>query len=127
MPVLRSQEFRSFILKSPLMQATVFKTYLALRGRPWGKVRLERLKNGVGAGARHGRGEWNEHWIRLQLSEAGLSTARASEKIGFNPEVDFVEGLKRSASWFEQYGLISPDDNAQVLAAEQGCFEAKFT
>lgn len=107
LPVLGTSEFRSFILNSPLMQATAFKAYMKLREIPSVSARLSRLRNGGSQSANGSRHKLSEHWLTLQLSEARLSAARAEELIGFKAEVDFADGLSRSLDWFEQFGLVS--------------------
>ena len=105
------------------MQATVFRAYLALRERSTIRARLERLRNG-GSGNVESQGSWNSHWINLQLSEARLSAARAEEKLGFRAQVNFVEGLQKSAAWFERYGITAPSTEAANEGVETLCLEA---
>jgi nucleoside-diphosphate-sugar epimerase len=123
LPVLRTQEFRSLVTESPLMQATVFRAYLALRENKAVRAKLERMRNGQ-VGAPETQKCWNKHWISLQVSEARLSAARAQEKLGFRAQVGFAEGLRRSAAWFETYGLAARLDETKNEAVEALCLEA---
>jgi predicted dehydrogenase/nucleoside-diphosphate-sugar epimerase len=106
LPLLRSQEFRDFILRSPLMQATVWRTYLALRERTLVQRLVARVKRHSPQDAQP---PWSEHWIALQLSEARLSAARAATRLGFRARVDFAEGVKRTAAWLAHYDLLGSD------------------
>lgn len=109
--VARSTEFRSFVLQSPAMQATVFRAYLALRERKRLRPYLEKLKSGGASAGATGAGEaFDETWTLLQLSESRLSPARAEAEIGFRARVSFAEGLRRTAEWFATYGLM-PETN----------------
>ena len=123
LPVLRTEEFRSFVTESPLMQATVFRAYLALRERSAVRARLERMRNG-GSGNVESQRPWNSHWIKLQLSEARLSAARAEEKLGFRAQVNFAEGLQKSAAWFERCGITAPSTETANKGVETLCLEA---
>jgi predicted dehydrogenase/nucleoside-diphosphate-sugar epimerase len=108
LPVLRSDQFRAFVFESPAIQATIFRAYLALRDKQTLRPYVAGLRstsddaapaNGVGPA-------FHELWTTLQLSEARLSSARAEEVINFRASVDFSEGLRRSAAWFQRFGLI---------------------
>src|SRR5258706_3476326 len=105
------------------MQATVFRPYLALRGRSMIRARLERMRNGA-SGNDESQGSWNSHWIKLQLSEARLSAARAEEKLGFRAQVSFAEGLQKSAAWFERYGITGPSTETENEGVGTLCLEA---
>ncbi|MDX6612623.1 MAG: hypothetical protein QOD75_1809 [Blastocatellia bacterium] len=105
-PVLRSEQFRAFVFKSPAMQATVFRAYLALRDKAALSPLVASLRRGGAAGGDAGSADFDELWTALQLAEARLSSARAESVLGFKASVDFAEGLRRSALWFERYGLI---------------------
>jgi nucleoside-diphosphate-sugar epimerase len=115
LPVARTAEFRAFVLKSPLMQATLFRAYLRLRDYPQVKARLERLKQVTAPASPELQERWHEVWARLQLSEARLSSARAGQVLGFSAKIDFAEGLKRTIAWFERYGLV-PAQAVKVMA-----------
>ncbi|HEX8459758.1 MAG TPA: NAD-dependent epimerase/dehydratase family protein [Pyrinomonadaceae bacterium] len=107
--VARSTEFRSFVLQSPAMQATVFRAYLALRERKRLRPYLEKLKSGAGGASASATGaseKFDETWTLLQLSESRLSAARAEAEIGFRARVSFAEGLRRTSLWFAAYGLL---------------------
>jgi predicted dehydrogenase/nucleoside-diphosphate-sugar epimerase len=119
--VVRSEEFRRFVFESPAAQATVFRAYLALRRSRRLQPYVEKLRGGGAAGAAASGGgaetAFNELWALLQVSEARLSPARAGERIGFRPRVDFREGLRRSALWFERFGLLPVDEKDAPLRA----------
>jgi predicted dehydrogenase/nucleoside-diphosphate-sugar epimerase len=109
LPVLRSDQFRAFVFESPVVQATIFRAYLALRDKQRLRPYIAGLRstsadtapvNGAGP-AFHGL------WTTLQLSEARLRSTRAEEVINFRARVDFSEGLRRSAIWFQRFGLMS--------------------
>ena len=117
LPVLRSDQFRAFVFESPAVQATIFRAYLALRDKQMLRPFVARLRstpddaapaNGVGPA-------FHELWTTLQLSEARLSSERAEEVINFRARVDFSEGFRRSAAWFERFGLIM---NTEVARRE---------
>jgi nucleoside-diphosphate-sugar epimerase len=106
LPVFRSDEFRSFVFESPAAQTFLFPAYLKMRD--WSVVRpyVERMRAGrgaVSAGAPAGK-RFDEMWTALQLSEARLSSSLAESLLGFRARVDFSEGLRRAARWFELYG-----------------------
>jgi predicted dehydrogenase/nucleoside-diphosphate-sugar epimerase len=124
LPVLGSPEFRSFVLKSPLMQATAFRAYLFLREKKSLGARLSRLKNAAAQNRSASRRDWNEHWINLQLSESRLSPARAERLIGFKARIDFAEGLRRSLDWFEQFGLVTRRAEPDGVYLQDICLEA---
>ena len=124
LPVIGSQEFRSFVLKSPLMQATAFRAYLFLREKQSLGARLSRLKNAAAQNRSASERNWNEHWINLQLSEARLSPARAERLMGFTAQIDFAEGLRRSLDWFEQFGLAPRRTEADSQYLQDICLEA---
>jgi nucleoside-diphosphate-sugar epimerase len=113
--VARSDEFRSFVLQSPAMQATVFRAYLALRERKRLRPYLEKLKAGAGGATGGASDKFDETWTLLQLSESRLSAARAEQEIGFRARVGFAEGLRRTARWFATYGLLPEADAADAL------------
>jgi nucleoside-diphosphate-sugar epimerase len=119
LPVLRTPEFRSFVLQSPLMQATVFRGYLALRERPAVRSKLNMLRNGAPGKTTGFPGNWNEHWIKLQLSESCLSSERAEKELGFKAKVNFAAGLRRSLGWFQQYGLVTSITDATPSVPEE--------
>ncbi len=124
LPVLGSSEFRSFVLKSPLMQATAFRAYLFLREKQSLGARLSRLKNGAAQNRSGSERNWNEHWINLQLSQARLSPARSEQLIGFTAQIDFAEGLRRSLDWFEQFGLVPRRAETDNQYLQDVCLEA---
>jgi hypothetical protein len=124
--VARSGEFRSFVLQSPAMQATVFRAYLALRERKRLRPYLEKLKAGGGAAAGARASEnFDETWTLLQLSESRLSPARAEAEIGFRARIDFAEGLRRTAEWFATYGLM-PEADTENADAHRGAEDNLF-
>ncbi|HEV2707712.1 MAG TPA: NAD-dependent epimerase/dehydratase family protein [Pyrinomonadaceae bacterium] len=111
--IVRSNEFRRFVFESPAAQATVFRAYLAVRRSRRLQPYVEKLRGSGAAGAASGAqsaASFNELWSLLQVSEARLSAARAEELIGFRARVDFREGLRRSALWFRQFGLLDVDE-----------------
>ncbi|HEV2801768.1 MAG TPA: NAD-dependent epimerase/dehydratase family protein [Pyrinomonadaceae bacterium] len=115
--VARSTEFRSFVLQSPAMQATVFRAYLAMRERKRLRPYLEKLKSGAGGAAKGAGEKFDETWTLLQLSESRLSPARAEAEIGFRARVSFAEGLRRTSEWFAAYGLLPEGDHTEQLRA----------
>jgi predicted dehydrogenase/nucleoside-diphosphate-sugar epimerase len=105
--VVRSGEFRSFVLESPAARATLFRAYSALSEKKSVRPYLEKLKAGAsGAGATRASEKFDENWTLLQLSESRLSPARIESEIGFRPRIGFAEGLRRTAMWFAAYGLV---------------------
>jgi|GEM_PF-1800735 len=120
-PVLRSDQFRAFVFKSPAMQATVFRAYLALRDKAALSPLIASLRRGPTSTAAADDGaEFDELWTSLQLSEARLSPARAESALGFRAAVDFAEGLRRSALWFKRFGLMpTADADGSPTAANQ--------
>jgi predicted dehydrogenase/nucleoside-diphosphate-sugar epimerase len=117
--VIKSREFRNFVFESPALQATVFPAYLRLRESKLLRPYVEKLRSGS-AGAKASaseRREFDELWSLLQISEARLSSERAADLIGFHPKVDFKEGLRLSALWFERFGLLPASPEAQELIA----------
>jgi nucleoside-diphosphate-sugar epimerase len=104
LPVLRTSEFRSFVLESPLMKATAFRAYMALRERPSVQARLGVLKDSRGRGPAGLK--WSKRWLNLQLSAARLSSQRAAQELGYRSRVDFTEGLSRTAHWFRMRGWL---------------------
>jgi predicted dehydrogenase/nucleoside-diphosphate-sugar epimerase len=105
-PVLRSSEFRAFVLTSPLMQATALRAWVAARGNKALGPHLARVRGGGSDGTAAVSGSFDETWVQMQLSEARLSAGRAAATIGFRARVDFAEGLRRTAAWFEAFGLM---------------------
>lgn len=103
--VVRSQEFRAFVFESPAVQATVFRAYLALRDKTLLRPLVASLRGGATKRTTDGGAPFNELWTTLQLSQARLSPARAQALLDFHARIDFKEGLRRSARWFEHYGL----------------------
>src|SRR5262249_7471058 len=85
-PVVRSSEFRAFVLTSPLMQATALRAWVAMRGNKALQPRLARLRGGGGGGP--APTAFDETWVQMQLSEARLSPARAANAIGFGARID---------------------------------------
>lgn len=117
--VIKSREFRNFVFESPALQATVFPAYLRLRESKLFRPYVEKLRSGS-SGAKGGadaRREFDELWSLLQISEARLSSERAANLIGFRPKVDFKEGLRLSALWFERFGLLPASPEAKELIA----------
>ena len=108
LPVLRSDDFRAFVFESPAVQATIFRAYLALRDKRMLRPIIASLRSTPDeAASANGVGPvFHELWTTLQLSEARLSSGRAEEVINFRARVDFSEGLRRSAAWFQRFGLI---------------------
>jgi predicted dehydrogenase/nucleoside-diphosphate-sugar epimerase len=115
MPVLRSDQFRAFVFESPAVQATIFRAYLALRDKQVLRPYIEGLRSAsANAASVNGAGPaFDELWTTLQLSEARLSSTRAEEVIAFRARVDFSEGLRRSAAWFQRFGLMTDADAAR--------------
>lgn len=106
-PVVRSREFKSFVLQSPLMQATALRAYVAVRGNERLQPYLARLRqDGSGAATADAPSSWDETWLQMQLSEAHLSSTLATSMIGFRARIDFAEGLARTARWLEAFGLV---------------------
>lgn len=105
--LLRTPEFRAFITDSRLTRATLFRLYLFLRSYPRARGVLDRLKGGSGVLPPVQEPRFDKHWILLQLSQARLSPKRTEQEINFTARVDFDEGLRRTAIWFERYGLLS--------------------
>ena len=108
-PIIKSRDFRAFVMESPAMRATVFRVYLALRGKPIFRPYLERIRDGASAAdsnAADNKG-FSEMWTMLQVSEARLSSERAAALIGFRPRVGFAEGLHRTTTWLERYSLAT--------------------
>ena len=106
-PIVKSADFRAFVMESPAMRATVFRAYLALREKQIFRPYLERMRDGatVADSSAADRKGFSEMWTMLQLSEARLSSERAAALIDFRPRVGFNEGLHRTTTWFERYGL----------------------
>jgi predicted dehydrogenase/nucleoside-diphosphate-sugar epimerase len=104
-PILRSREFRAFFFGSPAMQATAFRAYLALRHSPRVQPWLARLRS-AGDAPLAPAPALDENWSQMQLSEARLDGTRAARVLGFRPRIDFAEGLRRTAAWFEAFGLM---------------------
>jgi nucleoside-diphosphate-sugar epimerase len=115
MPILRSDQFRAFVFESPAVQATIFRAYLALRDKQVLRPYIEGLRSAsANAASVNGAGPaFDELWTTLQLSEARLSSTRAEEVIAFHARVDFSEGLRRSAAWFQRFGLMTDADAAR--------------
>lgn len=109
LPVLRSDQFRAFVFESPLVQATIFRAYLALRDKQTLRRYIAGLRStSADAESVNGaRQAFNELWSTLQLAEARLSSRRAEDVINFRARVDFSEGLRRSADWFQRFGLMT--------------------
>jgi hypothetical protein len=91
------------------MRATVFRAYLALRGKPILSPYLEKIRGGASTASSNSaaRKGFSEMWTMLQLSEARLSSERAAALVGFRPQVDFVEGFQRTTAWLERYSLLT--------------------
>lgn len=102
--VAKSAEFRSFMFESPAAQATLFRVYLALREKKSFRPLLAKLRAGTG-GASATEKSFDENWTLLQLSESRLSSSRAETEIGFRPQINFRDGLERTAEWLAAYGL----------------------
>jgi nucleoside-diphosphate-sugar epimerase len=106
--IIKSREFRNFVFESPAIQAAVFPFYLQLRESQKLQPLIEKLRgDGTNNQAPSGQGEFHPLWVELQTSEARLSSERVQALIGFRAQVDFREGLRRSADWFKQFGLMS--------------------
>lgn len=101
--VAKSAEFRSFMFESPAAQATLFRVYLAMREKKSMRPLLAKLRAGAGASA--AEKSFDENWSLLQLSESRLSPARAAAEIGFRPQINFRDGLERTAEWLAAYRL----------------------
>jgi predicted dehydrogenase/nucleoside-diphosphate-sugar epimerase len=112
--VAKSAEFRSFMFESPAAQATLFRVYLALRERKSMRPLLAKLR--AGGGARAPEKSFDANWTLMQLSESRLSAARAESEIGFRPQINFRDGMQRTAEWFAAYGL-TPAAAADLLHA----------
>lgn len=108
LPVLRSEQFRAFVFESPLVQATIFRAYLALREKQSLRPHIAGLRStpADAAPVNGARPSFDELFTTLQLSEARLRSTRAEDVINFRASVDFSEGLRRSASWFQRFGLM---------------------
>jgi predicted dehydrogenase/nucleoside-diphosphate-sugar epimerase len=108
-PILKSEEFRSFVFESPAVQATMFRAYLALRDKkifqPY-VTRMRRSSSNAGSIEQNGS-TFDAAWTNIQLSEARLSAERAGTILGFRAQIDFAEGLRRSARWFKRYDLMT--------------------
>jgi hypothetical protein len=104
--LLRTPEFRTFITESRLARVTLFRCYLLLRNYPQMRGVLNRLKGGSGVLPPEREREFDKNWTLLQLSQARLGSTRAEKEINFTARVDFDEGLRRTAMWFERYGLL---------------------
>jgi predicted dehydrogenase/nucleoside-diphosphate-sugar epimerase len=120
-PIIKSNEFRSFVFESPAMQATLFRVYLAMREKKSLRPRLEKLRGAGGGaqGAGDGTGEtFDSTWTLLQLSESRLSAARAEAEIGYRPRVSFAQGLASTAEWFAAYGLVPSSPSPDAWPAE---------
>jgi predicted dehydrogenase/nucleoside-diphosphate-sugar epimerase len=105
-PLMGTAEFRTLLTEGPLLRATVFRAYLALRDRV-GAIRMlaaaaRRARTEAAAG---GTPRFDPHWGQLQLSEARLSSQRAEKELGFTSKIDFDEGLRRTGLWFAAVGL----------------------
>lgn len=117
--VIKSREFRNFVFESPAIQATVFPAYLRLRESRLLRPYVEKFRSGSAGSGGAGAREFNELWTLLQVSEARLSVERAEKLIGFQPQVDFAEGLRLSSLWFERFGLLpSADESKEQIQAE---------
>ena len=53
----------------------------------------------------------------MQLSESRLSGARAESEIGFRPQINFRDGMQRTAEWFAAYGLTPAAAAVDLLHA----------
>lgn len=115
LPVLRSDQFRAFVFESPAVQATIFRAYLALRDKQMLRRYVAGLQSAsADAAPVNGAGPaLDDLWTTLQLSEARLRSTRAEEVINFRARVDFAEGLRRSAAWFQRFGLIMDAEAAR--------------
>jgi nucleoside-diphosphate-sugar epimerase len=119
-PVLRSREFRAFVLDSPLMRATAFRAYLVLRTHPSARRRLEKLLASGDAPTRASAARYDANWVQMQMSEARLSVSRLETVLGFKADVSFEEGFRRSCLWFRAFGLLRgerPKEDVRVEAA----------
>jgi predicted dehydrogenase/nucleoside-diphosphate-sugar epimerase len=105
-PLLRSAEFRALVLESPLMRSTALRAYLMARELRATRPLVERLRKGSGAVKPAAAPAGDDVWLRLQASRARLSAAKANAVLGFRAQVDFEEGLRRSAGWFVLRGLL---------------------
>jgi predicted dehydrogenase/nucleoside-diphosphate-sugar epimerase len=119
--IVRSQEFRRFIFESPAVQATLFPAYLRLRQSRRFQPLIEKFRGGGANGsAPTDRAAFDPLWAMLQTSEARLSVERAGILIGFRPQVDFREGLRRTTYWFEQFGMMpSREQNGERLRSAE--------
>ncbi len=108
-PVIKSRDFRDFVMESPAMRATVFRGYLALRRKPILSPYLEKLRGGASSASSNSapKKAFSEMWTMLQLSEARLSSERAAAVVGFRPRVGFAEGFQRTTAWLERYSLAN--------------------
>jgi len=104
-PILRSPEFRAFVHESPVVNATVFRAYLALRNKKMFRRYATRWRREATAMDERS-GDFDRDWSNMQLSEARLSPALAEAVLGFRARVDFAEGMRRTIPWFQDYGLM---------------------
>ena len=114
LPVLRSDQFRAFVFESPAVQTTIFRAYLALRDKQVLRPYIEALRSAsANAAPVNGAGPaFDELWTTLQLSEARLRSTCAEITLNFRARVNFSEGLRRSAAWFQRFGLMMDADAA---------------
>jgi hypothetical protein len=103
--LVRSEEFRRFVLESPAMQATAFPLYMKLRNSPRFGAQLERIRSGTRSSNVTAL-PYDRTWIEMQLSEAALSCEAATQQLGYTPQVSFADGLERVARWGQAFGQI---------------------
>jgi predicted dehydrogenase/nucleoside-diphosphate-sugar epimerase len=104
-PLIATREFRELVTEGPLLRATVFRAYLALRNRlPAVGSLAAALRRSSMESTKDGP-TFDRHWMDLQLSEARLSGKRAEKELGYVARVSFRDGLRRTALWFERTGL----------------------
>lgn len=122
LPILRSREFRQFVFESPAMQATVFKAYLMIRNAKPFRPYIDKFRSGAGAsmGAVTRKTNYDENWVKMQLSEAKLSSEEAARILGFRARVNVSEGVRRSAHWLACFGLTSEGEAAATKGEAVG-------
>ena len=119
-PIIRSRDFRAFVMESPAMQATLFRLYLSLRGKQIFRPYVEKIRNGssVSDSGAPGKKAFSEIWTALQVSEARLSPERAASLIGFRPRISFAEGFQLTTKWFERYSLATSGSSSESFPSE---------
>lgn len=118
-PVIRSREFRGFIMESPAMKATVWRAYLSLRERRAIRPYVKRMRAAETRMPEKKRNRFHKLWTWLQLSEARLQPTRARNLLGFRAATGFDEGLRLTAKWFACYHFI-PEESPESFFRTPG-------